>query len=159
MVKVSTMKAKGYLICCLVLILAGCSKKKYEPQLIEPGVGIGEVKFGMSVKEVKEILGKPDQESDYFLVFNRFGLSIETENGVVNGILCMDATDSVPDMKACEARTKEGIGIGSTKEEVLAAYGEPTLSEPLRLKYEQLGACFLLSEESKVNNMLFDELK
>jgi len=72
-------------------ILVGCRKISEEPMIIEPGVGVGRVKFGMPSKEVRKIFGKPDFEmSDSqmtkSLVYNELGLSIYIFKGLVKDI-------------------------------------------------------------------------
>ena len=157
------MKAKKYWVCCLVLILAGCSKKKNEPLVIEPGVGIGKVTFGMPSKDVRSVLGKPDFEMrdaqmTESLVYNELGLSIYIFKGFVKGITCRGVSGD-PEVKPCTARTSKGIGIGSTRKQIIEAYGEPTSDERNVLKYESIGATFMVSEDGVTDTMLFGELK
>ncbi len=152
------MKAKKYWVCCLVLILAGCSKKKNEPLVIEPSVGIGKVTFGMPSREVHRVLGKPDRDTENFISYDGLGLSIYIFKGLVKGITCRGVSGD-PDVKPCKARTPKGIGIGSTREQIIEAYGEPTSDERNILKYESLGATFMVSEDGVTDTMLFGELK
>ena len=152
------MKAKKYWVCCLVLILAGCSKKKNEPLVIEPGMGIGKVIFGMPAKDVQRVLGKPDYTDENSVSYDGLGLSIYIFRGFVKGITCIGVSGD-PDVKPCTARTSKGIGIGSTRKQIIETYGEPTSDERNIIKYESIGATFMVSEDGVTDTMLFGELK
>jgi hypothetical protein len=63
-----------------------------------------------------------------------------------------------PFVKTFTGRTKEGVGMNSTREEVVKALGEPTESEVLRggqesLKYQPLGITLTL-EGGRVHHMI-----
>lgn len=144
-------------------ILLGCRKKSEEPMTIEPSVGIGKVKFGMLSKEVRSILGKPDFEMrdaqmTESLAYNELGLSIYIFKGLVKGITCRGLSGD-PEVKPCTARTSKGIGIGSTREQIIEAYGEPTSDERNILKYESIGATFMVSEDGVTETMLFNQVE
>ncbi len=144
-------------------ILVSCGKKSEEPMVIEPGVGIGKVKFGMLSKEVRSILGKPDFEMrdaqmTESLVYNELGLSIYIFKGSVKGMTCRGVSGD-PEVKPCTAITSRGIGIGSTREQIVEAYGKPTSDERNILKYESIGATFMVSEDGMTETMLFNQVE
>ena len=61
-------------------------------------------------------------------------------------------------MKNFTGRTRERIGLGSTRDELLKAYGEPTTDEKFpgareSMKYDPLGMTFSL-ESGKVHHMI-----
>jgi len=146
-----------------VFFLSGCKKQDKEPLLIEPGVGIGRVTFGMPGKEVHRLLGKPDFEMrdaqmTESLVYNELGLSIYIFKGSVEGMTCRGVSGD-PEVKPCTARTSKGIGIGSTREQIIEAYGEPTSDERNVLKYESIGATFMVLEDGVTNTMLFNQVE
>ena len=65
-----------------------------------------------------------------------------------------------PGVKKFNGRTKEGIGMLSTRESVIKAFGPPTSAQPWgknqeQLKYKALGLEITL-EEGKVFNILVD---
>src|SRR5207245_10373257 len=80
-------------------------------------------------------------------------------NGVVSIVMCGDVTGiHGPFVKAFSGRTKEGIGMLSTRADLLKAYGEPTESEKFRgglasIKYQPLGITFTL-EGGKIDHMI-----
>jgi hypothetical protein len=80
-------------------------------------------------------------------------------DGIVQVVMCGDVTGlNGPLVKAFTGRTKEGVGLGSAREEVLKAYGQPTVEEKLRgntesFRYDPLGITFTL-ENGKVYHMI-----
>ena len=139
-------------------ILVGCRKKNEEPMIIKPTVGIGKVTFGMPSREVHRVLGKPDRDTENFISYDGLGLSIYIFKGLVKGITCRGVSGD-PDVKPCKARTSKGIGIGSTRGQITEAYGEPTSDERNILKYESIGATFMVSEDGVTETMLFNQVE
>jgi len=80
-------------------------------------------------------------------------------DGLVQIVMCGDVTGiDGPFVKAFTGRTKEGIGMNSTRADIVRAYGEPTSSEVMRggqesLKYQPLGITFTL-QGGKVHHMI-----
>jgi hypothetical protein len=106
-------------------LAAGCSKqnaapspKPAVPTLIEPGVGIGGVRGGMTAQEVIAELGEPAKTNGNRLVYSQWGLwvGLGKDDGSVVNLQCRDSF---------AGHTKEGIGIGSSQEEIIQAYGKP----------------------------------
>ena len=121
-----------------MLVAAGCSKRGASTLAaagtsvsIEPGAAVGKVRLGMTEPEVIAALGSPDRNSGSALRYRQYGIEIVL-NGerVVKSIICGDENgpDS-PMVKAFTGHTKEGIGLGSTRAEVVKAYGEPAKTE------------------------------
>jgi len=152
-----------------LLILVGCAKKadKDEPRdelIIEPLVGIGPVQFGMSKEEVIEHFGWPDktysgEETKLSYVASR-GLSftIHAELGLQE-ISCWSEGMLPSGVSTFVGRTKDGIAIGATQEEIVAAYGQPnrtgTGSKGVaqNLDYDKLQIRFSLLE-GKLRSMI-----
>jgi len=90
-------------------------------------------------------LGEPDRKQDSALEYLNLGFSvIPGKEGAVHIVLCVDKDG--PFTKAFAGRTKEGIGIGSSRADVVSAYGEPTATETIHgkpgfevLRYKPLG--------------------
>jgi len=141
----------------LVLPLSGCGEKEQEQEsddpnagaasveasepnqamLIRPGSGVGKVDLGMSVDEVRQILGKPDLDvTGVSIVYADQGFEVIHPNDKVHSINCVHHIDLAPNVKTCPYRTPEGIGIGSTEADVIAAYGEPDIRESVGTAYE-----------------------
>ncbi len=156
----------------LAFVLGGCRKKAPAPSsptgngepaggeaslVIEPRVGVGQVKFGATADQVKQSLGEPSSTaaSGAILVYENLGLTITLREGAVTAISCGDPRDKDADaVKACRCRTKEGIGIGSTEEEIIAAYGQPAGRRESQLIYSALSTRFVVVD-GKVIGMWF----
>jgi len=168
------MKA-GWNISPIVLLtalamLSGCSEKpssevaaaggSHSNLLIEPKLAVGPIRVGMTTQQVLAQLGQPQRRTSNSLEYKQLGLAImPNPEGRVQVVMCGDVTGiNGPFAKAFKGRTKEGIGMYSTREEVTRVYGEPTRSEKMRgglesLQYESLGMTFTL-EAGKVHHMI-----
>jgi len=120
-----------------LLALVSCAKKVDEDEsrdeiIIEPLVGIGPVRFGMSKDQVIEHFGRPDKVMAEgtklnYVASKGLGFTVDSELGL-QMIQCW--SDNWPTklpfaVTTFVGRTKEGIGIGATQEEIVAAYGQP----------------------------------
>ena len=117
--------------------VAGCSKRPARgavtssaSMVIEPGVCIGPVRSGMTMQQAIAELGEPDQQKDSssILEYHSLGFTVLRGNkaGLVGTVLCLDSGQGGPGTKSFAGHTKEGIGIGSSRADVISAYGEPT---------------------------------
>jgi hypothetical protein len=75
-------------------------------------------------------------------------------------IFCGDSMLKSPGVKKFKGRTKEGIGMESSRADVINAFGQPTTVKPWepgqeQLEYKTLGLTFTL-EAGKVMNILVD---
>jgi hypothetical protein len=123
--------------------------------VIEPGVSIGPVRSGLTIQQVVAELGAPDRKKESALEYLNLGFSvIPDKEGVVHTVLCVDPTGNEgPFTKAFAGRTKEGIGMGSSRADVIRAYGEPTATQGIDgkpgfevVRYRPLGLVFELRE-------------
>lgn len=110
---------------------AGDSKKKAKT-LIVPGVGIGDIRFGMLESQVVAVLGAPQsrtltlvkisgqyvKDGSVLLMYDKFQVYVSHDRGV-NSV-----TVKYPGFV-----TSEGIGVGSSKTEVSSAMGSPSRLE------------------------------
>jgi hypothetical protein len=165
----------------LVILVNGCSKsdkansdsngQSAENLNIQPGESVGQVRNGMTLDQVIKIIGQPDRRSSYILEYTRFGFAVvANKEGVVRAVMCGDASGLTNSQleKAFTGRTKEGIGMGSSREDVIKAYGETTntIAPPLGqenlpgrevLVYENLGLTFSLAD-SRVHHIIVEFL-
>jgi hypothetical protein len=127
----------------------------------------------MTLQQVVAELGEPDRKEGSVLKYLNLGLSVIGKEGVVHIVLCVDPSaqdapgspstfsadermskNKGPLAKAFAGRTKEGIGIGSSRADVIHAYGEPTATEAAGdgrpslevLRYRPLGLYFRLRD-------------
>ena len=105
-----------------------------EDFVIKPMVGANKIYFGMPIEKLKETLGEPERWTGRAYEYPSLGVTvIPGQDETVAAIMCGDA--SLPDsplIKACKFRTLEGIGMGSSKEDIFAAYDKPSSTEQLR---------------------------
>ena len=97
---------------------------------VVPGVGVGPIKFGMTMDEVKQALGEPDRASGKALEYLSLGLAVtpSKRDGTVGAIMMGDGNGSYL-VDRFKGATKEGIRMKSTRQEIVAAYGEPESAE------------------------------
>ncbi len=101
---------------------------------IYPDKGVGPILFGMTRDEVRAIWGEPNDVDLVTPTASYF------DHGVTLGFLkyglvsysCELQDDSHTTFKTFTGKTVEGIGLGSTEEEVIAALGEPYERNNLR---------------------------
>ena len=153
----------------LVVCGAGCSNESERQvaaqgsnatMLIEPNNSVGPIRSGMTAQEVVRQFGEPDRRTANALEYTRLGLAVMPgPDGVVQVVMCGDVIGiDGPLVKAFKGRTKEGIGMNSTRQEVVAAYGEPNDSQKISgglesLRYDGIGITFTL-EGGKVHHMI-----
>jgi hypothetical protein len=119
-------------------LFVSCSKRS-ESVAIEPGVAVGSVHSGMTIQQVIAELGQPDPTNYFFdtnyyggpaLEYSHLGLIVAPgKGGVVNRVTITHSF---------AGRTKDGIGIGSSRADVIQAMGAPTFDKPGRQGYEFL---------------------
>jgi hypothetical protein len=120
------------LVVVAFLIAAGCSNQKpttesnspapeanaKPPVLIEPNAGVDAVQKGMNKQQVEAALGKPEKINTKWWIYASRGMIVAFgDNEVLFNIKCVPPFAGV---------TKAGIGIGSTRAELIAAYGNPS---------------------------------
>jgi len=149
---------------------AGCSQSSEQTvsgsagsntaMLIEPNAAVGKVRVGMTTQQAVSALGEPARRTANALEYPALGLAVMPgPDGLIKVVMCGDVTGlNGPFVAAFTGRTKEGIGMKSTRADVVKAYGEPEKSEKLRLgleslKYSALGMTFTL-EDGKVHHMI-----
>lgn len=132
--------------------------------VIEPLVGIGKVRFDMTVEQMKQILGEPVQIRGPVHEYLDSGFAIFAMNDAVTMIVCGDRRSAdAPRIRNCKSRTKKGIGMGSSKDDIVKAYGQPSSTESVQLRiggsavtlrYDSLNSQFMLMND-KVFYMSF----
>jgi len=168
------------LIMSTIFLITGC-KQKQQPQdvpdesvspetqaeessndlLIQPRIGVGKVRFGMTIKEMKDILGKPDfEEMGISYVYSSLGIQIITVDKATIDRICCGNPENMTDPRmtaleqACKFKTTEGIGIGSTEAQIIEAYGEPTARQDNRLMYKDKRMTFTVVEDKVIGIFL-----
>jgi hypothetical protein len=121
---------------------------------ITPREGIGPVRFGATRAEIVAAFGEPEHEQfDVYLNYPSRGLQLVlagAEAGRLGLIIANPADAANANRHAFAGATREGVRIGSTAAEIVAAYGPadaPPAGEPPRaeqLLYGRLGTQFVL---------------
>ena|SRR5580765_6392540 len=154
-------------VLAVALSCSSCSNKSDSlssengtPMLIEPNVAVGKVRVGMRTEDVIKLLGQPQRRTASAIEYTAQGFAVmPSPDGIVQVVMCGDVTGlNGPLVKAFNGRTKEGIGLGSKRDDLIKAYGQPTSAEKLRgntesLRYDPLGMTFTL-EDGKVYHMI-----
>jgi len=153
---------------CLVSLLS-CAKKADKEEaidelIIEPLVGIGPVRFGMSKDEVIKHFGQPDKilaDGTKLNYVSSKGLSFTVDSGLsLQEISCWSEGMLPFGVKTFAGRTKEGIGIGATQEQIVAAYGRSDRTSTgskgviQNLHYDKLQVRFSLQEGKLISMVL-----
>lgn len=148
--------------------LAGCSKRQTElgdapaagTLLIDPNSSVGPIRAGMSTQQVVAVIGEPARRTANALIYPKLGLAVMPgADGIVQVVMCGDVTGlQGPFVKAFHGRTPQGLGMESSREEIIEALGEPSEAETFRggqeaLRYTDHGITFTL-QKGKVHHMI-----
>jgi hypothetical protein len=107
--------------------------------IVIPGVGVGPIKFGMTMDEVKKALGEPDRTPGKALQYLSLGLAVLGTSGSASvGAIMMGDTGGGQLVDAFKGATKAGIRMKSTRQEVVAAYGQPETARDVGGGLEEL---------------------
>ncbi len=135
----------------------GQSEKSTANLLILPGICVGDVRLGMTVDEMKDVLGKPDvAATGISFMYKSLGIEVvANDKKTVIAISCGNPHNiNTPIVKAlgaaCKFKTAEGIGIGSTADHILQEYGEPSRKSNDGLLYKDDGIAFFLSDDKVI---------
>ena len=122
-------------ICVAAFLTTSCSRSPGPASAgvamdIVPGVGVGPIKFGMTMDAVKQALGEPDRAPGRALEYLSLGLAVirSKRDGTVGAIMMGDGNGSYL-VDRFKGVTKEGICMKSTRQEITVAYGEPESAE------------------------------
>jgi hypothetical protein len=110
---------------------AGGSRSAMNPSwLVVPGKAVGPIQLGMSQDEVRAAVGEPERTSlgGWEYLSGGYAVLLDKDRHTVDAILGGDMGYPHGELvKAFVARTREGIGMGSTRAEVVKAFGVPAV--------------------------------
>ena len=108
--------------------------------LIDPDVGVGPIRFGMAVEELKAAVGEPFRITGRAYEYQKLGLAVMLgKDDRVNAILCgawCEASDVLLDV--FKGATKDGIRLRTTPDQVIAVYGRPIETSHLATGFDVL---------------------
>lgn len=131
--------------------------------VLHPDQGVGPVRFGMSRQEVEKLLGPPSKEFKWlYYWYPQRGLTIYFGPEGVKVIICSSSQVTAdPEARDFAGKTPEGIGIGSTENDIIRVYGHPKRRKESKgtidLEYDQL--YFTLYDNYTVSIMMTSERK
>lgn len=147
-----------YLLLLLVFTAFGCSSGEDDvlpPELIVPGVGIPQIKLGDTGQMVFDVFGQTNDNwgavggvYQHFLIYGAQGLTFYLENNDSEDI---DLTKGVREIvigSNFNGETAEGIKVGSTRDEVINAYGEPDDVSFFGDDYDNLGLTVVYNDDN-----------
>ena len=132
----------------LVSLFVGCSKKSAvagsassSTIVISPSISIGSLHSGMTIQDVIAELGQPTRTNVAGLEFSG------------SGFVFIPAIGEVTLFPPFAGRTKEGIGMGASRAEVISAYGQPSVAKVTKtgfelLRYDSIGMKFQIHDGS-----------
>ena len=85
--------------------------------LIQPNLGVWEIHKGMNKRQVTALLGRPGSIDGSIWCYDSLGLGVlfrDGDEGTMVNIHCRELF---------RGATEEGIGIGSSREELIKAFG------------------------------------
>lgn len=148
------------------LLFPGCSHQSdspsasAQPTVIEPHNSVGKIHAGMTMNQVVAALGEPPRNTGKALEYPNLGLAVlPGPDGLATVVMCGDVTGiNGPFVKAFTGRTPEGIGMLSTRDDILKAYGVPSEDQKNAfglesIRYDSLGLSFTL-ERGKVHHII-----
>lgn len=150
------------------LAFVGCKKEEDptpEPtvNVIIPGVGTTELKIGDAAQKAIDLYGPalPASASGggiyyHYIVYTSKGVTIYIEPTPEATFNAQMKIESLKLGTNFTAKTDKGIGIGSTKADVITAYGNPVSSSPASGDEYAIGIIFFYGADSKVASMTIE---
>jgi hypothetical protein len=138
-----------------------------QQMLIVPHVSVGPVVRGMTTNEVEAVLGKPDKWQGSMMVYDKgFGMSVVQSRKGAFAVFCGDRMMSYPGVKQFKGRTKEGVGTGSSKADVVKAFGQPDATQSTndghslweQFEYKNHGLTFAFQNDKVIGMIVIFEL-
>jgi hypothetical protein len=128
--------------------------------VIEPMVGINGVRFGAAAAQMKQVIGEPKAVSGRMYQYFDSGFYVVADSDdKIEAIYC-GALNSKDMVSACTCKTKQNIMMGSTRDDLINAYGRPThiyefsSKDTVRYEYDNIKSQFIL-KDNKVVQMVF----
>lgn len=147
------------------LTLVSC-KKEEDPAppsttlQILPGIGTTELKIGDMAQKAIDLYGAPQPSYGaangiytHFLIYSSKGVIVYCEPTPIETFNAQMIIKSLVLTANYTGKTEKGIGIGSTKVAVKAAYGEPASSSEFFGDAYNIGITFVYDDNEKVEKI------
>ncbi len=122
--------------------------KDEQGMLIRPRLSVGDIRLEMTVVEVTNMLGEPYTYGRTF-EYSMLGILVSSKDKKnIDAIICGGIVREKDYLAGkCKCYMKEGIKIGSSEQDIIRAYGEPSKVNNGRRLYKKLGIIFFLYED------------
>lgn len=159
----------------IFFVLTGCGNGKQSSgggdstsTLILPGERVGQIKAGMTLSEVEKVMGTSQDPAfgsgKQRRVYPKLGLTLKLASDgsqQVESVQCGALDPFDPLVRSNKYKTSENIGMGSTREQLIGVYGQPsqikndwTSNTPEEgLYYDSLGMRFYISN-NKIHQII-----
>lgn len=159
---------KYFLLLFTASLVIGCGSETENPdenteeqEIIIPGVGTDKISLGETGQAAVDIYGTIEDSYTsvngtfyHYLFYLSDGLSFYLDPNDSETLDLTMGIDRIELRSPYQGKTAEGIGINSTKTEVIAAYGEPSRSsEFFGDEYEEQQMTFVYDEDETVLNI------
>ncbi len=113
-----------------LLTLCACTPQQdsitsSEGMIIEPRVGLGSIKIGMPMDAVVDEFGPPRVKIGPTLGYPDLGFTVLPGEPNIVGAIMMGDSSGGSLVDAFKGKTQNGIGMGSTEQEILSIFGSP----------------------------------
>lgn len=131
---------------------AEATRQLRETWMIVPGVGAGELKLGMLFKDVFIVLGQHDLQEDSDFFWFEQGVEARLTDRKLAALHFHGDRAAGRRYFPFIGRTEEGIGIGATREDLVAALGDPDRITSL-YEYTDPQVSYEFDEENRVSSI------
>ena len=167
------MKNTYFLLLCIVFLFSSCSKDDGSPDevkdvIITPNVGIGNISFQDNGHKVIDVYGPYERLTSVggggqtaFVMWFENGLGIQLDSVDTRGLSLQEVVNMSSElidldqpiitmviMSPFDAATKEGVGLGSNRSEVISAFGEPDNNFGSAELYDDINMGFTYNSEN-----------
>jgi hypothetical protein len=108
--------------------MAPATQPNGEGWVIRPGAGLGPIQLGMTAEQVRAGAGDPDRASGFVYEYSAKGFAVGFRRDGelrVATIMAGNVAGNRVLIETFKPQTAEGGGVGSTVEQITAAYGNP----------------------------------
>ena len=137
---------------CTGAVENGCGRALHD-RTLRPGVGFGGLRLGMSAADVEAWIGPPERLTGKAWEYPSCGFGLAFGPDQRLGALLAGGHPTLNERFTVES--EEGLGIGSSREEIVDALGEPpsTSSAGRMLHYDARGIVWTLDEGGRVSHL------
>lgn len=133
--------------------VASAPTAELTPGKVKAGQGVESISLGLSKAQVTKILGAPEEvdanefsPGQTYACYYAKGIELSFANDKLS-VITLQSPSSDPKYQTYAGATEQGLGIGSTADQIIESLGEPAPDTPRALRYPQLGLWFRLDND------------